>query len=242
VNITQKDVAEGIRAEREALVAYLEDLPEAAWDKPSACDGWTVRDMVAHLIGNAKDVAEQNVEGAGSPEYNQRQVDERAGRSPAELLEEWAVQGPLLEQGILALDDDFWNAPYLELGTVGEAVQRLLEDIWVHAMDIRLPLGEEATTGPGLDATFDTMARELKIRCPRLAPDVGKVAIEADGYSRSVTIGDGSGHVKVAGDPVTLALVGTGRISLERAADDSVITVEPSIPAGFADAFNIYGP
>src|SRR5690348_16280785 len=98
-----------MKDERTRLVAYLESLPEAAWDKPTLCADWSVRDLVSHLIGNAADIVAQNLEGAGSPEYNQRQIDERTGRSPAELLSEWAEQGPAFEAAIEALDETFWN-------------------------------------------------------------------------------------------------------------------------------------
>src|SRR5712692_10397220 len=204
MNVTQKEIAAAMRDERERLVAYLESLPEAAWDKPTLCEGWSVRDMVAHLIGNATDIVAQNLDGAGSVEYNQRQIDERAGRSPAELLAEWAEQGPALEAGIEALDDDFWNAPYLELGTVGTALQRLVEDIWVHAQDIRITLGDKPITGPGLGATLDVVARELPLRAPRLSPEVGSVRISTNGTSREAEIGEGVA-VEISGDPIAIA-------------------------------------
>lgn len=43
-----------IDAERKALVADLEGLTEAQWDTPSLCEGWTVRDVVAHMTAEAK--------------------------------------------------------------------------------------------------------------------------------------------------------------------------------------------
>ena len=38
-----------LRAETEALQKYLRDLPKEAWYLPSACDGWCIADVVAHL-------------------------------------------------------------------------------------------------------------------------------------------------------------------------------------------------
>jgi hypothetical protein len=46
----------------------------------------------------------------------------------------------------------------------------------------------------------------------------------------------------VSGDPITLALVSTGRVPLNQAIGDGELVVEPSVPAGLADALNIYGP
>jgi len=242
MDITQKEIAAAMRDERTRLVSYLEELPEAAWDKPTLCEGWSVRDLVSHLIGNAADIVAQRLDGAGSPEYNQRQVDERKDRSPAELLAEWAEAGPALEAGISSFDDDFWTTPYLELGTVGEALQRLVEDIWVHAQDIRIPLGDEPVTGPGLDAVLDCISRDLPSRCARSAPEVGSVRIATNGTVRDVAISPDGIGVAVEGDPIAIALAGTGRVDLATAQADGELSVTPSAPAGFADALNIYGP
>jgi uncharacterized protein (TIGR03083 family) len=48
------DTWDMIRSERAALVEALAALPEADWDKPSLAAGWTVRDVVAHLIATAQ--------------------------------------------------------------------------------------------------------------------------------------------------------------------------------------------
>lgn len=39
-----------ITAERQRLADLLDDLPAGAWDTPSLCDGWRVRDVAAHLV------------------------------------------------------------------------------------------------------------------------------------------------------------------------------------------------
>jgi uncharacterized protein (TIGR03083 family) len=43
-----------IHAERKALMADLDGLTEAQWDSPSMCEGWSVRDVVAHMTAAAK--------------------------------------------------------------------------------------------------------------------------------------------------------------------------------------------
>ena len=242
MTVTQKELASVMREGRTNLVSYLESLPEAAWDKESLCEGWTIRDLVSHLVGNAADMVAQNFADAGSPEYNQRQVDERKGRSAAELLAEWAEQGPAFEALIESLDDDFWKSPYLEFGTVGQALQRFAEDIWVHTQDIRIPLGDEPAPGPGLDAVLDVIAFDLPKRCARLAPGIASVRLAVDGSMREATVGTEGESIEITGDPIALALAGTGRVDLGSAEADGELTVKPSAPAGFADALNIYGP
>jgi uncharacterized protein (TIGR03083 family) len=48
------DTWAAIRAERASLVEALAALPADAWDKPSLCAGWRVRDVVGHLIATAR--------------------------------------------------------------------------------------------------------------------------------------------------------------------------------------------
>ena len=239
--VTQQRIAGELRAERERLTAYLESLPESAWDEPSLCEGWTVKDLMAHTIGIAADVANRRLDGVGTPEANQRQVDERRDHTPRQLLDEWAVEGESLEAGVRALDDEFWNAPYADNFTVGGALQRMVEDIWVHGQDIRIPRGDETTAGPALISTLEVGSRDLFNRLPRLAPDVGSVTIAAGDFTSTVE-GPGGTEITLSGDPVTLGLVSTGRIALRDAIEDGKVNVEPNVPDGFADAINIYGP
>ncbi len=44
---------EVVQAEGDRLAQYLAALPSDAWTRPSACDRWEVRDVVAHLAGGA---------------------------------------------------------------------------------------------------------------------------------------------------------------------------------------------
>src|ERR1700754_5226769 len=44
------DVWPLVHAERRALIVDLEHLDDAQWAQPSLCDGWTVHDVVAHLV------------------------------------------------------------------------------------------------------------------------------------------------------------------------------------------------
>jgi uncharacterized protein (TIGR03083 family) len=53
-------------AEAERLAQYLDTLPSDAWTQSSACEGWTVRDVVGHLTFIAEfyaDVIARGVQG-----------------------------------------------------------------------------------------------------------------------------------------------------------------------------------
>ncbi len=44
------DIDERVRAERTRLLSVLEPLDAQRWATPSLCAGWTVRDLVVHLL------------------------------------------------------------------------------------------------------------------------------------------------------------------------------------------------
>ncbi|WP_219412711.1 maleylpyruvate isomerase family mycothiol-dependent enzyme [Pseudonocardia nigra] len=48
------DVWPLVHAEREALIAFLDTLDHAHWNEPSLCAGWSLHDVVAHLVATAK--------------------------------------------------------------------------------------------------------------------------------------------------------------------------------------------
>lgn len=46
---TQDDLQAFVTADYLTLAALLDELPDARWDTPSLCEGWRVREVVAHL-------------------------------------------------------------------------------------------------------------------------------------------------------------------------------------------------
>jgi len=50
----KSEVWPAIHAERQALAADLAGLSPDQWDTPSLCDGWSVRDVLAHMTATGK--------------------------------------------------------------------------------------------------------------------------------------------------------------------------------------------
>src|SRR5262249_44062209 len=79
--------------ERGALVEALAALPADAWDKPSLVAGWTVRDVVAHMIATAEMTPPKffaGMLGSGFKFHNFSQKNiarVESGRSDADLVE-----------------------------------------------------------------------------------------------------------------------------------------------------------
>jgi uncharacterized protein (TIGR03083 family) len=89
-----------IGAERTSLVDALAALPDADWDKPSLCTGWTVRDVVGHLIATAemtppKFFAKLAGSGFNFQKMTRKEIEQiTAGASSADLLARFRTRVP----------------------------------------------------------------------------------------------------------------------------------------------------
>ncbi|MDT5339714.1 MAG: hypothetical protein QOD90_5219 [Mycobacterium sp.] len=86
------DVWPMVHAERAALIDDLQDLDAAQWRRRSLCDGWTVHDVVAHLVDTAMTtrlgfVADMVRARFDFDRQNARGVQRRRGASPQETLD-----------------------------------------------------------------------------------------------------------------------------------------------------------
>jgi uncharacterized protein (TIGR03083 family) len=156
-----------IDTERSRLADLLESLPQVAWEQPSLCAGWTVRDVGAHLTfshARLRDVAWPAV---------------RTGFRYNPMIRYAALNSPITHEQIVATLRGFVGsrrtAPFVT------ELEPLL-DILVHSQDICVPLGIEHPMP--VDAAVAAADRVLSLRGPmRLwAPPRGRrlVATDAD--------------------------------------------------------------
>ena len=115
-----------LRAEHDTLLPILHRTPEAAFGQPTACPGWSVRDVLAHC-GAALTRAATGRLHAFTPELNEIDVAQRRDWPLPRLLSE-------LERG------------YLDAGPVIAAAGGRLDAIalgeWIHGGDVRGALDE----------------------------------------------------------------------------------------------------
>jgi uncharacterized protein (TIGR03083 family) len=115
-----------LRAEHDALLPILRQTPEEAFGNPTACPGWSVRDVLAHCGAALTRVATGTLH-AFTPELNEIDVTQRRDWPLPRLLSE-------LERG------------YLEAGPVIAEAGGRLDPIalgeWVHGGDVRGALDE----------------------------------------------------------------------------------------------------
>lgn len=66
-----------------------------------ATPGWTVHEVLAHVVGVAADVTNGRLDGVTSDDWTTRQVRERHGRSVPDLLAEWREVAEVVESGLV---------------------------------------------------------------------------------------------------------------------------------------------
>ena len=161
--LPRSTVSDGLLDELDRFEGLLRELTATEWATPTRCDGWAVADVAGHTVGSMADVVAGRFEGLGTPEVTAREVDERRGRTPTELADE-CTEVRKAAAGILALfDETAWNgaAPGGYDGTLGDGVEALWYDTFLHADDIRHALGRPSDLGPGLAGSVSHLRHEL---------------------------------------------------------------------------------
>lgn len=117
--------AELLLVEAAAIKPILESAAAADFDLPTVCDGWSVRDVVAHCAA----ALTQTADGANhrfTPEDNQRDVDERRGRQIADVVAELLAG---------------YEAAAGAIDAAGGVLDGVGLGEWMHGGDIREALG-----------------------------------------------------------------------------------------------------
>jgi uncharacterized protein (TIGR03083 family) len=206
VTLPRDEVIAGLNDEHERFEALIRSLDDRAWQTPTRCEGWTCADVAAHVTGTLAEIVAGRLDGIGSPETIQRTVDERRGRSQHEVADELRDAAKLGKDITAGIDDAIWAGPAggdLDL-TMGEGVEGLWYDAWVHGHDIRAAAGLPEERGPGLRASVfhaaDLLAKQ----------GWGPATLALDGMEE-IPVGGGSDERRITGDPVDFVLVATGR-------------------------------
>jgi uncharacterized protein (TIGR03083 family) len=187
---TQEPVVTILAEEWDAIDFLGQGLGEGEWELPSECPGWTVRDVLSHLIG-----IERSLLGDPSPpplaELPPHVENEIGARNEAWVAPRRSLPGPVVLQEFrevsrrrLAQLRAFPGSRYDEVGPspIGEVQYRefmhvRVMDSWVHEQDIRI-----ATARPGHDSG-PAAQLSLDRLCAGIPFVVGKQAGAPDGVS-----------------------------------------------------------
>lgn len=159
-------VTAGILAQLADMEGLLRSLTDEEWDRPSRCAGWTTGDVARHCIGSMASAVAGNTEGLGTPEVTQQEVAQRAGRTPSELADECAEVAKSTAALLPLFDGAAWDgpAPGGYDGTLGDGIEALWYDCWLHADDIRAAIGRPTAVEPGIDGALSHLRFELAKR------------------------------------------------------------------------------
>lgn len=121
------DIWPTVGSERAALASDLVSLDDERWATPSWCEGWTVRDVLAHMTATAKISGLQfftKIIGSGfrMSRLQEKDIATERGSSPADTLVRFE-----------AIAGSTTHPPGPSASWLGETL--------VHAEDIRRPLG-----------------------------------------------------------------------------------------------------
>jgi uncharacterized protein (TIGR03083 family) len=221
ITLGRDDVLPGIGAELHRFTALVRSLSPVDMDTTTRCDGWTVADVVGHVVGTTTDIINGRFDDMGSPAGTQRQADERRGRSPDELASELEGGAATLADLLRSLPDEVWATPWQndERYTMGFAIEAIWYDAYMHGDDIRAALGREADRSDGLRCAVHHVAGYLSV----LRPSPATLAL--DGMESIDLHGGGP---TITGDPHSFVLAATGRL------DPAELGLDPSI--------NVYAP
>lgn len=155
------DIGESYRGARDRILATAAQADHGT--PVPATPGWNTLDLVRHVVGVSADVVTGDLDEYAQPQWTERQVQSRRGRSLDELADEWnGITEPMVAilADPVAHDRDalFGRAPMVDLvvhegdlaraiGTTAEHDVALLD----HLLTARLAMMGTLITAAGLD-------------------------------------------------------------------------------------------
>lgn len=179
--VAHAEVGKLSRKEFERVLIVLESLEGNDWQQQTYCTEWTVREMVAHLAGSMtgstslSEFLRQNVRNPYIKEaenpvdgINRLQVEERASKSTAEIIDEFCQNGPIAIRNRQKLPWLLRQLPIPEVGNLGYLMDIIYpRDEWMHRYDICAATGKKMVITPEhdgrlLDLVLLDIAKKLK--------------------------------------------------------------------------------
>ncbi|RMI31695.1 maleylpyruvate isomerase family mycothiol-dependent enzyme [Nocardia stercoris] len=216
----------------EAIARLVTDLDEDTWRTPAPLPGWTVFDVVAHIVGT-----ESMLLGIPTPEsesdvtalphvrneigaFNELWLEALRPLSGAELLARYTDVVTRRAAALTAMDDAAWTEPAQSpIGIVpyGRFMEVRLFDCWMHERDIADALGV------AMDEDTDRGATAFGQLTATLGRSIGKGAQAPDGSRITVELTGPLGrtlHLAVGGRAEQVAeLDGPATVTLAMPAD-----------------------
>jgi len=176
--MTQQAV-DGFRAERAEILALAKGLSDDEWMQPSACDGWTIRDVMGHMactLHGVIDPAFLPDSSKGTEAGMEPQVAERRGWPVAQVVEEYETYSEQAANVFASVQDPPLSGTMLPMGDLGMHPMSILPSVFLFdgythlRADILAPGGSIDRPQPVRDAqrlgpTVDWMLAGLPWMC-----------------------------------------------------------------------------
>lgn len=253
----------------EAIAELVSSLVDGQWNRPTECPGWSVRDVVSHVIG-------LECEAIGDPRpihtlprdlfhvtdeasrYMEVQVDVRRHHTGPEMTSE-------LEYTIIRRCRQLRNEkrrPDAELShplfgkmSLAEFLELRAFDVWVHEQDLRRALGQPGNldSGAALIARDALLARLPKVAERAGAPHRSAIVVDVSGpveFLRTLRV-DENGNGRVDSSPSlgpvvslttdweTYSRLACGRVRPRRVADRLKVEGDPDLAERLLTHFSV---
>jgi uncharacterized protein (TIGR03084 family) len=234
--MTVDDVLDALTEQHAELGALLDGLDEAAWHRPTRCDGWGVADVVLHLAQTDElalssvhgrfvhgiAVLARGLDGSGTVDDGAAAVvEQERGQPIAELHARWRTGAATLRGSLAATDPHArveWVAGSLSVHTL---VATRLAECWIHTGDVAGAVGVTPEPTDRLEPIARLAWRTLPYAFTKAGRELsGPVAfaLQAPSGARWDFAPDGDATTIVEGPGVDLCLVAARRVAPEHTA------------------------
>lgn len=208
-------VLDALFAQFDAIGDLADGLADEQWQAPTSLPGWSVCDVVAHVIGT-----ESMLQGVGTPDadidvstlehvrndigaLNERWVRELRDRPADQLRQMYRSITAERRDTLNAMSETDWNAVTATPAgpdTYGRFMRVRVFDCWMHEYDIRDAVGRHTeAAGAPAQLALDEMAASMGFVVGKLgrAPEGSRVSIVLTGpVGRTINVAvDGRGQV-----------------------------------------------
>lgn len=194
-------------AARTSLLSTFEQLDDAQWRVRSLCEGWTIRELLAHLVLAARPPAKRYIVAVARAKGSFDGANHALATADA-------------NKPIVELLSEYRSVVEYRFSPPGWPPAAPLSDILLHSLDVRIPLGLE-TEQPA--EHYEPVLQLLFGRAGRSFTRAGRPAVRWTATDYEWSRGDGR---TVRGTMADLALTAAGRgARLNRLDGDGVASV-----------------
>lgn len=149
-----KAASVALQLARADIESIITSLTEEEWERPSACAGWRVRDVIAHMAAVAKEAIDPtplSPDDPPLPENRERQhdirVDQRRGWTTEQVLDEYRTYTAEFAELIASRQEEpaasrTWHVPGLGTYPMHALANAIVFDAYCHLrIDILKPAG-----------------------------------------------------------------------------------------------------